>query len=266
MERSLFELNPPTRWVGRQLEIYAEVDSTNLVAERLARRGAPEGLLVVADAQTAGRGRLGRSFFSPAGLSLYMSLLLRPDGPPDRLPEHVFAAALAVADAASEVLPSSVQIEIKWPNDVLLGGRKTCGINLPAQLEGDRVASAVLGIGINVNLRREDFPHELRPIATSLLEAAGRRFDRVALAEAVLARLEKNIDQLRRGDFPSVLDAWQKYFRMRGERVRIGGPGCPTEIEGIVQGLDPAGALLVQSDRTLERILAGDVTLMPREA
>ena len=266
MERSLFDLKPACRWIGCRLEVYQELDSTNLVAEQLAARGAPEGTLVVADAQRAGRGRMGRSFFSPAGRSLYLSLLLRPHMPPEHVHQYVFVGALAVADCISELLPSAAPIEIKWPNDVLLASRKVSGINLPVQLEGERLTSAVLGIGINVNLAAEEFPEELRPTATSLRIASGGVVDRVSFAESLLLHLEARIESLRREGFGGVLDGWKKYFRMRGERVRVGGPGVSHEIEGVAEGIDPEGALLVRSDRSLERILAGDVTLLEREA
>jgi BirA family biotin operon repressor/biotin-[acetyl-CoA-carboxylase] ligase len=262
MERSLFELKPPTRWLGRRVDVYREVDSTNRVAEQLALRGAPEGLLVLADSQSAGRGRMGRSFYSPGGCNLYLSLLLRPRMDPRHLPQHVFVAALALAETVAAHLPSSVPIEIKWPNDLLLGERKTSGINLVAQLERGRVGSLVLGIGVNVNIREEEFPAELRPIATSLRAARGEPVDRVALCEALLSRLEAELERFRREGFEGVLEGWTKYFRMQGERVRVGGPGISREIEGVVEGLDSDGALLVRSDRALERILAGDATLV----
>jgi BirA family biotin operon repressor/biotin-[acetyl-CoA-carboxylase] ligase len=266
MARSLFELMPPTRWVGHPLHLYREVDSTNLVAERLAARGAPEGLLVLADAQSAGRGRLGRSFFSPGGRSIYLSLLLRPRMDPERLPQHVFVAARAVAETVEAHLPDAVPVEIKWPNDVLIGGKKTSGINLPAQAEGGRIRSVVLGIGVNVNTRKEEFPSELQPIATSLAAAGATVLDRVGLCEELLDRLETGIERLRQQGFRGVLDGWRKYFRMQGQLVRVGGPGVPRAIEGVVQDLDPDGALLLRSDQAVVRILAGDVTIVRREA
>ena len=262
MERSLFDLSPATRWVGTRLDIYAEIDSTNRVAEELARGGAPEGTTVLADAQTAGRGRLGRSFHSPPGCGVYLSLILRPRIRADRAHHHGFVAALAVAETAAAWLPPDVEVAIKWPNDVLLNGRKTSGINLPVQLDGDRVTWLVLGIGVNVNASMAEFPPELRPIATSLAEAGRQRLDRTRLAEALLERLEREIDAYRAGGFGQVLDAWQKYFKMRGSAVRIGGPGIAREVEGVVEGIDAEGALLVRTENARERILAGDVTLL----
>jgi BirA family biotin operon repressor/biotin-[acetyl-CoA-carboxylase] ligase len=265
MERSLFDLSPRTQWIGRRLDLYASLDSTNRVAEELARGGAPEGTVVLADGQTAGRGRLGRSFFSPPGCSLYLSLLLRPGSAPDGAHEYGFVAAVALADVVAPLLPPGVDLELKWPNDVLLDGRKTSGINLPAQLEGSRLASLVIGIGVNVNLEPSDLPAELVGIATSLRIACGRRLDRVAFAERLLERLEATIEDYRADGFGPVLEAWQKYFRMRGSRVRIGGPGIARELEGTVLGVDAAGALLLRCGEARERILAGDVTVLARE-
>ncbi len=262
MERSLRELAPRTQWVGSRIDYHSEVDSTNRVADALARAGAPEGTLVLADAQTAGRGRLGRSWFSPAGKSLFLSLVLRPEIRADAAHGYVFAAAVAVAEAASAWLPPAVPVEIKWPNDVLLAGRKASGINLPAQLEGDRVAWLVLGIGVNVNLEEADFPPELRGIATSLRIAAGAPQDRAGFAEALLERLETWLDRLRADGLGPVLDLYREYFRMRGSRVRVGGPGIAREIEGIADALAEDGALVVRTSAGLERVLAGDVLLV----
>jgi len=270
MDRTLFELSPPTRWLGARLDVFEEVDSTNLVAERLGHQGAPDGTLVIADRQTAGRGRLGRSFFSPGGRSLYLSLLLRPAMPPEQVHRHVFAAAVAVASCARAALPKQARVEIKWPNDVLIDGRKTSGINLPVHMDGGGVVFAVLGVGVNVNLLREDLPEELREIATSLAIAAGKPLDRVALCEELLAQLEREIDCLRAGEFGAVLDRYRKSFRMPGARVRIGGPGVAREVIGTVLGVDEEGALLLRphggAAERVERVLAGDVTVLRGEA
>ena len=263
MGRDLFQLTPGTRWLGQRLEVYAEIDSTNLRAEHLAARGAPEGTLVVADRQSAGRGRLGRSFFSPGGVGLYASLILRPSLPPDQTHAYVFVAALAVAREVAAWVPG--QVEIKWPNDVRIERRKTSGINLSARLDGSRVASLVLGIGVNVNTAAEDFPPELRTLATSLRVACGRELDRVAFAEQLLRRLEAEIEEFRRGGLSQVLDQWGKFFRMAGNRVRIGGPGIAQELEGVVEGVDATGALVLQTERGSERVLAGDVTVLRGE-
>ena len=263
MDRPLRELKPRTRWLGRQLEVHDEVDSTNLIAERRGLEGAPDGLVVLADRQTAGRGRLGRSFFSPGGRSLYLSALLRSALPMEAMHRQVFAAAVAVADCARAHLPAERAVEIKWPNDVLIDGKKTSGINLPVHLEIGREPFAVLGVGVNVNLAAHELPVELAPIATSLLIAGGKALDRVAFGEELLARLEIELDHVRAGRFAAVLERFRKSFRMAGRRVHIGGPGLAREVIGTVHGVDEDGALLVEPDGSpVERVLAGDVTLL----
>ena len=262
MERTLLDLRPPGRWLGRRAHLYRGVDSTNRIAESVARNGAPEGTIVLADQQSAGRGRLGRSFWSPPGRSVYLSVVLRPEEPLEEIPRYVFAAAVAVAEAVKQALGAAVQPEIKWPNDVLLDGRKTSGINLPAQVEGQRVLSCVLGIGVNVNVEADEIPEELREIATSLRIAGGKAVCRVSFAERLLGGLEDEIERLRREGFAGTLDRWLKSFRMQGARVRIGGPGFTRELEGIVQGVDTDGALHLRAGHATHRILAGDVALL----
>ena len=266
MDRLLAELTPRTRWLGRQIEIHDEVDSTNRIAEQRGLEGAPDGLVVLADRQTAGRGRLGRSFFSPGGRSLYMSVLLRAELPLEHMHRHVFAAAVAVAECVRAALPARCRVEVKWPNDVLIDGRKTSGINSAVQLETGRVRFSVLGVGVNVNLEAKELPPELREIATSLRIAGGKSLDRVAFGEGLLARLETEIDEVRAGVFTGVLERFRKSFTMAGKRVRIGGPGLAREVIGTVYGLDEDGALLVETPGgPVERVLAGDVTLAPGE-
>lgn len=262
MDSDLRTLKPDTRWLAHPLEVHGEIDSTNLRAEALAAQGAPAGTIVMADRQTAGRGRLGRSFFSPGGVGLYFSAVLRPGCPPERAHEHVFAAAVAVAECAAHELGDRSAVAIKWPNDVQLRGRKTSGINLSVQLRDGRVDSLVLGVGVNVNTPCEDFPPELRELATSLRVELGRPLDRGAFAAALLERLEAELDRLA-GGFSEVLDHWHNFFRMRGERVRVTAEPARA-IEGAVAGVDGSGALLIESSSGIERVVAGDVTLLRR--
>jgi BirA family biotin operon repressor/biotin-[acetyl-CoA-carboxylase] ligase len=177
----------------------------------------------------------------------------------------VFAAAAAVATAVESALEAQTPIEIKWPNDVLVAGRKVSGINLPVQLRADGTIHAVLGIGVNVNTPASAFPADLQDVATSLRIARGAPVDRIVFAEDLLVHLEEGIDRLRSGGFEWVLDCWRKYFRMARSRVRIGGPGISREIEGVVEGIDAEGALRLRTRSGFERILAGDVTVLHRE-
>ncbi|MFQ5697303.1 MAG: biotin--[acetyl-CoA-carboxylase] ligase [Myxococcota bacterium] len=254
--------------MGRRLDVYSELDSSNRVAADLAQSGAPDGSLVVADSQSAGRGRLGRSFFSPSGSGLYLSLVQRPGSrdawPAAHAPRHVFAASLAVARTARSLLPGRVRVEIKWPNDVLLDGRKTSGINSVADLSAGSIHWIVLGIGVNVNLDRETLPRELREIATSFRLAAGQPFDRLTVAHRLLAELEAQLERLRSEAFHAVLEGWRDFFTMTGERVRVGGPGVDRELDGRVIGIDRDGALLLETGAGRARVVAGDVTLLER--
>lgn len=249
-------------WLAQSVHAYDEIDSTNLVAERLADEGATHGTLVVSDRQSAGRGRMGREFFSPGGTSLYLSLILRPKLDPDSLFQVIFGAAVCVAEAAAQFLPNSTRVEIKWPNDVMLDGRKTCGMNLPAKVEGKSVEWAVLGIGINVDNAQDHFPDELQEIATSLRIAAGTSVDRIAVGRSVLRRLEQTLEALDAGEFSGVLERWLEFFKMAGNRVRIAGPGVRVEVEGTVSGVDHDGALILETKKGTERVLAGDVHMI----
>ena len=175
-----------TARVGRTLVCLAEVDSTNLRARQLAAEGAADGTVVVADRQTAGRGRLGRSFQSPGGQGIYLTALLRPDLPPERLSPVTAMAGVAVCRAVERLC--GVSPGLKWPNDPVLDGKKLCGILTELSLEGEtaRVQELVLGIGINVSQRPEDFTPEVREIATSLVQALGHAVSRPALAAEII--------------------------------------------------------------------------------
>ena len=164
--------------VGREVRVLPEVGSTNDYLKEAARGGAPEGLAVLAERQTAGKGRLGRSFQSPAGLGLWMSVLLRPTCPPERLPPVTALTAAACAEAIRKVC--GAEAGIKWPNDLVLGGRKLCGILTELESGGEGLA-LVIGIGLNVSQRREDFPPELRETAGSLVMLTGREVSRETL-------------------------------------------------------------------------------------
>jgi len=269
MGRQLDQLIPTTRWLGHHRSYLAETDSTNLRAEEQAEAGAPDGTLVYADRQTAGRGRLGRSFHSPGGVGLYQSLVLRPRAlPPEAAHQHVFAAAVGVARAVSSLRELADRVEIKWPNDVLIGGRKTCGISLSVRLSpAGSLAWMILGIGVNVNTRRDQFPAELRELATSLALECERELDRTEFAARLLLELEGEIDALRAGDFGGVLERWRGYFRWVGREVRVGVGTGPADraLEGRIEGIDSDGALLLHTHAGSQRIVAGDVTLLRRK-
>jgi BirA family biotin operon repressor/biotin-[acetyl-CoA-carboxylase] ligase len=249
-----------TAWLAQELHHRESTDSTNRVAAELARAGARHGATVVAEAQTAGRGRLGRSFFSPAHLNLYTSSVLRPPLSTAEAPSAVLAAAVAVAETVAGAVDDPDAVEIKWPNDVLLGGLKTSGILMELSAEAARVAWLVLGIGVNLNVERESFPPEFRALATSLACHRGRPVERVAFARALYGTLEEVLDLHAEKGLDALRPRFDAFFRMRGRHVRVQQAGAP-ECEGRVEGIDGDGALLLRSEQGVRRILAGDVTL-----
>lgn len=255
-----------TRAFGRQIEYRETVGSTNDLAKQLARGGAPEGLLVVADEQTAGKGRLGRAWTTPPGAALAMTLVLRPNLPPYDAPRITLVAAVAVAEAVREV--TGLPAGIKWPNDLQLGGRKFCGILTEMEAEMERISFVVCGMGLNANLPRELLPAEFRESATSLMAEAGAKVARAGLVRAVMARFEEAYDQLIAGRFDQVLARWRALSVTLGQQVRVlSVTGAPT-LEGTAVDVAEDGALLVREAATgqVHRVLAGEVSLRPATA
>jgi len=250
-----------TRWLAREVHWYDEIGSTNDAAHELARAGAPHGAVVVAEAQTKGRGRHGRAFFSPHHRNLYNSIVLRPDLHVGQATTIVLAAAVAVADAVAEASGDPEAVQIKWPNDVLLGGRKTCGILMELASEATRVAYLVLGIGVNLNVERDAFPDEFRALATSVAAHRGATVDRAAFARSLYVTLEAVLDLHAQGGFNAVRPRFDAHFHMAGRPVRVRDLGGP-ELTGTAEGIDDDGALLLRDAcGETRRVLAGDVTL-----
>jgi BirA family biotin operon repressor/biotin-[acetyl-CoA-carboxylase] ligase len=253
-----------TRWLARHFVWLDTTDSTNRVAADLAREGAGHGTTIVAEGQSAGRGRLGRAFYSPPYANLYTSIVLRPELDTARAPTTILAAAIAVAETVAAFAGEPDAVEIKWPNDVLLGGLKTSGILMEMGAEATRVRHLILGIGVNLNVARASFPEEFRALATSLASHRGAPVDRVAFAAQLYDNLEAILDRHAEGGFEALRPRFEARFRMRGRRIRvldaIGGNGAV--IEGTATGIDVDGALLVmRSDGSQERVVAGDVTI-----
>ena len=241
--------------LGRKIHHFDEVESTNDEAHRLAEAGALHGEVVVADFQTRGRGRRGRSWVAPRGKALTFSVVLRPAIAPARAPEITIAAAVAAAEAAREMGAGSARI--KWPNDVECKGRKIAGLLTELRAEPDRVRHAVLGVGVNVSLQMHDFPEELRPVATSLLLESGERQPRPLVCARLLEHVEEWLSLHETEGFGPVADRWRELSSTLGRRVRITGAD---PIEGDAVDLAEDGALLVRAaGGALVRVLAGDV-------
>jgi BirA family biotin operon repressor/biotin-[acetyl-CoA-carboxylase] ligase len=247
-----------TRIIGRDIRVFEETTSTNDLIARLAGDGMKEGAVVFAEAQSRGRGRLGRRWISPARKGLWFSILLRPDLAPQAATQLTVAAATALARAIA--LQTGLVPEIKWPNDILIGGKKVAGILTELTAELDHVKEVVLGIGVDVNLDAGEMPRELRKTATSLKIESGQAVDRAELAVAILRELDEDYERIRRGQFELVAAEWQQRCGTLGREVciRIG----DRVIRGRAEALDGEGALLLRTQHGhLERIIGGDVTM-----
>jgi BirA family biotin operon repressor/biotin-[acetyl-CoA-carboxylase] ligase len=231
-------------------------DSTNRVAMEMAENGAPHGTVVVADAQTAGRGRMGRRWESPAGKNLYVSLLLRPSIPTVEAPLLALVAGVALADA---VEAAGVPASLKWPNDLYCGGRKAAGILAEMVSDPDGVRHVVVGVGLNVNMEEDDFPPDLRDTATSLRICAGRAFRRVDVLARLLDAFGTRYAEFLAGGFTSLRDGWDRRDFLRGRRILLRRQG--REGWGTADGLDTVGALrfLPDGGPAIESVHSGEI-------
>jgi BirA family biotin operon repressor/biotin-[acetyl-CoA-carboxylase] ligase len=254
----LLALTAGNKVVGRDIRVFEETNSTNDIVEKLARDGVKEGVVVFAESQTKGRGRLGRKWLSPPRRGLWFSVLLRPDLRPQAATQLTVAAATALVRAIRE--QTGLTPEIKWPNDILIKGRKVAGVLTELAAELDHVKHLTLGIGVDVNLAASEFPPELRKLATSLKIECGRHLSRIDLAAAILRELDCDYARICAGQFEAVADEWQEQCATIGRRVTI--HIGPRALQGHAEALDDDGALLLRTEHgRLERIIGGDVTL-----
>ena len=234
---------------------FETLNSTNDLAKELAAQGAPEGAVVVAEAQTGGRGRLGREWDSPPGAGLYVSLVLRPMLPPMELPQITLTTAVAVVRAVRRV--AGLAPGIKWPNDLLIKGKKLGGILTEMETESDRIRHVVVGLGLNVN--NPGFPSELAATATSLTLEAGRTFSRVHLLQAWLEEFEELYGRFLQQRFPEILEEWKSYAVTLGKMVTV--RQGPREISGQATDVAPDGALLLRTNNgEMVRVTSGEIT------
>ena len=247
-----------THVVGRDIQVFEQTTSTNDVVEKLARDGVPEGAVVFAEAQTRGRGRLGRAWLSPARKGLWFSVLLRPDFRPQETTQLTVISATALRRAIQTV--TGLAAEIKWPNDLLVGGRKTAGVLTEMSAELDRVRHVILGIGVDVNQDADGFPPELRPLATSLKLESGREISRAELAVELLRELDADYARVCRRDFARVANEWEAACVTIGRNVSV--HVGERRFRGRAESLDDDGALLIRTEHGhLERVIGGDVSL-----
>ena len=248
-----------TKWAGKKLYFLEETGSTNIDAKKLAEEGAPHGTVVVAKQQSKGRGRRGRTWQSPAGAAVYMSLALKPDFAPDKASMLTLVMALSVAEAITEL--TGLEAKIKWPNDIVVNGKKVCGILTEMSAELDYIHHVVIGVGINTNHSPSEFDEEIRQTATSLKIESGQAVSRAAMIERVLFHFEKDYDTfVRKMDLSELQEAYQKYLINLNAEVKVLDP--KGEYTGIARGINETGELLVEKrNGQIEAVYAGEVSV-----
>jgi len=244
-----------TTVLGKRIIRLSEVDSTNTYASKLAVDGEPEGTVVIAEHQTAGRGRLGRKWVSPPGLNIYASIILRPKVPPRDAPLITFVAAVALARTVRELY--KLDAGIKWPNDLLINGRKSAGILTEMSAEPELVRHIILGFGINVNMSRDDFPEEIKDLSTSVMLELGRKVNRAELMRRFLEEIEKSYLMMIDGKRAEILNEWRSLSVTLGHNVRV--TSLAWEKAGFASDIDPEGGLILEVDGRYETVTSGDV-------
>jgi BirA family transcriptional regulator, biotin operon repressor / biotin---[acetyl-CoA-carboxylase] ligase len=252
-----FEIYPDlnTSIIGREILYYNELDSTNTTAYQLAQKNIKQGLVVIAERQSKGKGRLSRHWSSPKGRGIYLSVILRPEMTPFQAPVITLMAAVSVANAIRQA--TGVQAFIKWPNDIIIENKKAAGILTEMEAESDRIKFLVLGIGININTRHSEMPDT----AISISQKTGGHVSRRALLIAVLENLEKNYKIINESGFSKIRLEWKNLSATLGKRVRA---NCMHRIaEGTAVDIDIDGALKIRLDNGFhEKIFAGDLVIL----
>ncbi|MCA1027131.1 biotin--[acetyl-CoA-carboxylase] ligase [Cytobacillus kochii] len=247
-----------TKILGSHIHYEESVDSTQKVAHQLATDGACEGTIVVAEEQISGRGRMDRKWISPKYTGVWMSVILRPQLPPHRAPQLTLIAAVAVVQAIEEV--TGLTAEIKWPNDVLINGKKVTGILTEMQADADRIVSIIMGIGINVNQKLEDYPEEIQPIATSLAIEKKEEISRAQIIQTLLFNLEKLYQLYLQNGFQPIRILWESYAISIGKNIKA--RTLSGTIAGKAIGITDEGILLLEDEAGVRhQIYSADIDL-----
>lgn len=246
-----------TDWVAKEVLYFDTIDSTNTKAQELAEKGYPSGTLVVADKQESGKGRRGRSWVSPSGTGIFMTLMIKPDINPNNASMLTLVAALAVAKAITSV--TGEEAMIKWPNDIVINGRKVCGILTEMNAQFDYINHIVVGIGINVH--NESFPEEISQMASSLMiEAGGKRFHRAQIIAETMSYFEQYYDTfLKTQDLSALVREYDKLLVNRNKSVRVLDPKEP--FDGKAMGITPKGELIVDTWESRKLVSSGEVSV-----
>lgn len=246
-----------TEWVAKEVLYFDTIDSTNTKAQELAEKGYPSGTLVVADKQESGKGRRGRSWISPSGTGIFMTLMIKPDINPNNASMLTLVAALAVAKAITSV--TGEEAMIKWPNDIVVNGKKVCGILTEMNAQFDYINHIVVGIGINVH--NESFPEEISQMASSLMiEAGGKRFHRAQIIAETMSYFEQYYDTfLKTQDLSALVREYDKLLVNRNKSVRVLDPKEP--FDGKAMGITPKGELIVDTWESRKLVSSGEVSV-----
>lgn len=258
LSKDVIEKGLTTKSLGRNVVYEERVDSTNNVAKKLADDGAPEGTIVIAEEQTGGRGRLSRSFHSPFAKGLWFSVILRPAIPPMEVSKMTLLAAVALARSLR--FHGLKDCGIKWPNDILIHGRKMVGILTELNGSAEKVNYIIMGIGVNTGVTKKELPDDLKDIVTSFaMEGAAVR--RAELLQTILAELERLYQTVCQEGFAPILAEWRLLSCMLGQKVSVSSVG--RTFIGVAADIDDDGNLIVETDRGREKVMAGDVHVRP---
>ncbi len=255
---SEIQIGLDTEIIGKEMHYQPSVDSTNRLAKKLAYNGAADGAIVVAEEQTGGKGRLDRNFYSPRGKGIWFSVILRPNLLPKDAPKCTLMAAVAIAEAMKRF---DLRAEIKWPNDIMFDGRKLVGILTEMTGEIGKVTYIVIGVGINVNISRDEFPDELKDIAASLSEISGYEISRVKLFRAVLEEFDKLYREVNAAGFDKIIQRWKEYNITLGKNIRVISAIDGKSFTGKAVDLNADGALVVETETGRRSVYAGDVSI-----
>jgi BirA family biotin operon repressor/biotin-[acetyl-CoA-carboxylase] ligase len=250
-----------TETLGKVIYLFEEIGSTNEVAFELARNGAPEGTVVIADSQTQGRGRLQRRWISPPGVNLYISVIFRPSIAAKNAPFLTLVASIALAETIKNEGANTL---IKWPNDILINWKKVAGVLTAMQPRGDEVDFVVVGVGVNLNMTRETMKKEMgevAEIATSLREELGHEIERARFTADLINEIEMWYQRFLKNGKSPIIKEWMRRWGAINRRVQV--KFNETVVEGTASGIDENGYLLIKKDDgTTERIISGDVILL----
>jgi BirA family biotin operon repressor/biotin-[acetyl-CoA-carboxylase] ligase len=245
-----------TKIMGKKIIHYEVVDSTNVVALKLALAGEEEGTCIIAESQEKGKGRMGRKWCSPIGKNIYMSVIVRPPIHPSVVYPMTFLSSLAVSDTIKEL--TGEDPVLKWPNDVLMNGKKICGTLLELSTEADMVRFVVIGVGLNINMEPDEIDEEILNKASSLAMETKKVYERASLCGMLLSALEKYYLLFRQKGEEEICRIWEERALIRGKYIEINQMG--ESYQGICEGVDKDGAILLSIDGKTKKIIAGDVS------